>query len=495
MNSRTWHFRLVLALVAIGPALAVASPPTDQCLECHRALGDTPSQLYAHDIHARHGIGCAGCHGGDASSDDPEAAMSARAGFLGKPVGDQVSAVCASCHGDSLRMASYGSRLPVGQPDMLKTSVHGKPSMAGGSRLTECTTCHGAHGIRSVRDPKSPVNPLNVVTTCTRCHADASYMRSYNLTLPVDQLEKYRTSVHGIRNKAGDPKVADCASCHGSHDIRPATDGTSRVNATNVPHTCARCHSDSLTMAPYGIPTGQFAEYARSVHGIALLEKKDAASPACNDCHGNHGATPPGIESISKVCGTCHVLNAELFASSPHKRAFDSRRSPECETCHGNHAIAHATTGMIGTAEGSVCSRCHSSTENSAGFAVADSMRRATDSLEAGIADAQALLLDAEQKGMEVSEAKFKLRDARQARQEARTTMHLFSNSRYEEIVAKGKTIAATVAQEASQQIDEYYYRRWGLGMSTLIIALLAVGVYLTLRRIERRQAAQTASK
>ncbi len=72
---------------------------------------------------------------------------------------------------------------------------------------------------------------------------------------------------------------------------------------------------------------------------LHLLEKGDLSSPSCNDCHGNHGAVPPGVESISKVCGTCHVLNMELFEQSPHKKAFDENDYPECESCHGNHLV------------------------------------------------------------------------------------------------------------------------------------------------------------
>jgi predicted CXXCH cytochrome family protein len=414
--------------------------------------------------------------------------MNPSSGFMGVPKGDRISEVCGTCHSHAERLGAFDSRLPIGQLEMLKAGVHGKSSLKGGERLAECITCHGAHGIVSVRDPRSPVYPLNVITTCTRCHADASYMRAYNLKLPVDQLEKYRTSVHGQRNAQGDSKAAECASCHGSHDIRPAGDVKSRVYATNLPGTCARCHSDTALMAPYKIPTNQYELYAKSVHGVGLLEKHDLSAPACNDCHGNHGATPPGLESISKVCGTCHALNAELFAASPHKTAFDSRKLPECETCHGNHGIVAATELLLGTTAEAVCSRCHTETENPKGFRSARVMRGITDSLEQDIGRAKTLVQDAEQKGMEISEAKFKLRDARQSRLEARTMVHAFNEGRYREVIVKGRTNAETIAAEASQQIDDYYFRRWGLGISTLLIGLLGASLYLWLRKFEAAQ-------
>ena len=92
---------------------------------------------------------------------------------------------------------------------------------------------------------------------------------------------------------------------------------------------------------------------------LLCFKKNDIGAPACNSCHGNHAATPPGVESISKVCGTCHALNAELFSSSPHKKAFDQQNLPECETCHGNHEIIIASDKLLGIAPEAVCSKCH----------------------------------------------------------------------------------------------------------------------------------------
>jgi cytochrome b subunit of formate dehydrogenase len=36
--------------------------------------------------------------------------------------------------------------------------------------------------------------------------------------------------------------VANCASCHGFHDILPASDPLSSVNKANLPQTCGKCH-------------------------------------------------------------------------------------------------------------------------------------------------------------------------------------------------------------------------------------------------------------
>jgi predicted CXXCH cytochrome family protein len=465
-----------------------ASPRPDQCRVCHQALGDRPSSLFKHDVHAGAGVSCSGCHGGDATTDDMGRAMDPKAGFLGVPKGDGISQACAACHANADRMKGFGSSLPTGQFEALKASSHGQKTTAGNARILQCTTCHQAHGIVRVKDPASPVSPINVVKVCSGCHSNAALIRSYNPSLPVDQLEKYRTSVHGIRNAKGDPKAAGCASCHGGHDILPARDVKSRVYALNLPATCARCHGDASYMKEYGIPTDQFARFEKSVHGQALLVKHDLAAPACNDCHGNHGATPPGVESISKVCGTCHALNADLFSASPHKKAFDEMQLPECETCHGNHEIAAPTTSMLGVGEDALCSRCHSSTDLPKGYAAASAMRSLLDSLEHAEAFAKAGVEEAEQKGMEIGEAKFKLRDVRQARLETRTVVHAFNEKQFREVADRGLAEAGAVRHEADLALGEFLFRRVGLGIATLIITLLVVVMFLYIRRIEARQ-------
>lgn len=482
---------IFIVVFSFFPGIAINAAPQDQCFVCHQALGDAPATLFAQDVHRRKGISCAGCHGGDATADDMTVAMDKKTGFIGVPSGNEMSRVCAGCHSDAERMKQFNSTLPTGQFEKLETSVHGKLALSGGERIAQCTTCHGAHGILRVKNPKSPVAPANIVTTCTGCHSNAGYIRSYNPALPVDQLEKYRTSVHGVRNAKGDVKVAECASCHGAHDILPAGDGKSRTYPTNLPNVCAGCHSNAEYMKEYNLPTDQFEAFSRSVHGVALLERNDVNSPACNDCHGNHGATPPGVASISKVCGTCHALNADLFSASRHKKSFDEMGLPECETCHGNHGILSATTELLGTGPEAVCSRCHAQDDQNRGFSVAATMRELADSLEGMEEDSRVLVEEADQKGMDMEEMKFKLREVRQARLEARTTVHTFDEQKFRDVAGKGIAAATVVRGEAVGAIDEYYFRRIGLGIATLIISILAISLFLYIRRIERTRNAE----
>ncbi|MFH0988449.1 MAG: cytochrome c3 family protein [bacterium] len=486
--TRTLCHTLLLVLTVQVCFAQQRTSQRDECFQCHRSLEDKPSALFSTDVHFQKGLGCAACHGGDPTKGDNELAMSKTSGYIGVPKRDAISTMCASCHGDATKMKSYKSSLPTDQWENLKKSVHGKSSTAAKQHVAQCTTCHSVHNISAVKSPASPVHPLNVVQTCSKCHADVALMRTYNPSLPVDQLEKYKTSVHGMKHAKGDAKVAQCASCHGSHDIRSAKDVKSKVYGVNLPETCGNCHSDSRYMKEYGIPTNQLEKFKKSVHGVALLQKKDLGAPACNDCHGNHGAVPPGVQSISNVCGTCHSLNADLFSSSPHKKAFDDKKLPECETCHGNHEIITATNQLLGVTPEAVCSRCHQQTNNVKGYQVAGTMRALIDSLESSTKKANILIENAEQRGMEVSDAAFKLRDARQARLQARTMVHSFSEQKFRDVVQQGLTIAHDVQLEGSEAIDQYYFRRWGLGIASLIITILAVSLYLFIRKIERKQ-------
>ncbi len=463
------------------------SPKVDQCFTCHKDVGGEPAQLFANDVHHEMGISCAGCHGGNSNSDDMDAAMDKKSGFLGVPKGDEISERCAHCHADAKIMKSYGSDLPTNQFENLKNSVHGNLSTNGRERIVQCITCHHAHGIKRITDPKSPVYPLNIPKLCSGCHSNAVYMRAYNPALPVDQYQKYLTSVHGIRNSKGDPKPAQCVSCHGSHDIQPVKDVKSKVYPTKIPYTCAHCHQDKDYMKQYGIPTDQFEQYSKSVHGIALLKNNDLGAPACNSCHGNHGATPPGVTSISEVCGTCHALNAELFSKSPHKEAFDKKNYPECETCHGNHGVVPATKKLLGVSKGAVCIKCHK--DNDKGYLAAEKMRSMVDSLDAAQSEADTLIAEAEQKGMEVSDAKFKLRDVHQAKIEAKTMVHSFNLKKFEDLInQKGFTVTNQVIADAQKAIHDYYFRRIGLAASVLIISILCVGLFLYIKRLDKNK-------
>jgi len=476
----------ILLTVIASPLILFATQ--DQCFTCHNDLGDNASNLFKEDVHYKAGLSCAGCHGGNSNSDDMDVAMNKSQGFSGVPKQNRVSETCAKCHSDASFMKKYNSKISTHQLESLQKSVHGSLATNGKSMIVQCTTCYNAHGIKKVADPRSPVYPTNVPQTCSKCHNNAGYMQTYNPSLTVDQLAKYRTSVHGKLNANGNSKTAQCASCHGSHDILTSKDVRAKTYKLNIPKTCSSCHSNKSYMKEFAIATDQHDKYKNSVHGKAVFEKNDLSAPVCNDCHGNHGATPPGLESISKVCGTCHALNAQLFSSSLHKKVFDENKYPECETCHGNHEIKSATEKLLGVSEDAICSKCHTESKNTKGYFVAKKMRRLIDNLQIADSNAKNSIFLAEQKGMDVEEAKFKLRDIHQSKLEARTIVHSFDEKKFKEVIAKGNTASKQVITEANAAIDQFYFRRYGLLIATLVITILIISIYFYIKRIEKNQ-------
>lgn len=232
MYLRRWLLIGCLALGFVGyPGLA-GSQTQDQCQTCHReVLEDVPSQKYVNDVHFQKGIACAGCHGGDPTQADMDAAMDPKKGYIGIPRGAQVVQVCNACHADASRMAQWASPIDTVQFQRFETSVRGKPDVA------TCVSCHGVHEIRSARDPQSPTYPTQEVLLCARCHADPAYMRKFNPALPTDQLEKYWTSRHGQRLRR-----ATCGSLPVRTVIRPIPSIPRRTpGPASMPSTCPLC--------------------------------------------------------------------------------------------------------------------------------------------------------------------------------------------------------------------------------------------------------------
>lgn len=460
----------------------VFSQTKDECFNCHNgSVEDKPGKLYSTDLHFALGISCAGCHGGNSKSDDFEIAMSKKNGFIGIPSKNKIVDICLNCHLNQTTMKKYGSKKSVKHLEFFKESVHYKQGVA------TCITCHGIHKIKRVNNRQSPVFPTNEVKLCSKCHSDANYMKTYNPELPTDQYDKYLTSIHGIKNAKGDVKAATCSDCHSPHNIFSPKDPRSSVYATNVPKTCSKCHSNAKYMSSYNIPTDQYDKYTKSVHGIQLIQKHDVSAPACNDCHGNHGAIPVGVKSISHICGTCHVLNADLFSQSPHADAFEKKNIPQCEACHSNHLIKHPTDEMLGTATGSVCIKCHKNKDDG-GFLTALYMKSHIDSILIKKQQAIKQLDNAEGKGMDVSDYRYSLKDLKQNLIEARTITHKSSLKDFKQTLKKGSTIVNEALTGANSAIDDYYFRRWGLGGATLIITFLVIILYWRIKRIEKNQ-------
>jgi predicted CXXCH cytochrome family protein len=384
---------------------------------------------------------------------------------------------CLDCH------SALEGELHV-TPEQFAQDIHAQKGFT-------CASCHGGDPTKTDDSAmskaagfKGKIEHAAVPKLCGSCHSDPGFMRQYNPSLRTDQFSQYQTSVHGKRLAAGDAKVAVCTDCHGVHDLRPASDSRSKVHPLNIATTCSRCHADAQYMAAYKIPTNQFAAYKTSVHHEPMVERGDLSAPTCTTCHGNHGATPPGVGSVANVCSTCHVFQAQLFDSSPHKAAFASAGLPGCVTCHSNHGITQPSDAMLGTGAGSVCTNCH--TQGDAGYKVAGDMEQQVSTLGAAITRSDRILNQSESSGMEVSQPRLELDQARDALTKARVSVHTFAAAPVHADVDSGTKITAKTYSEGQAALRERDYRRTGLGMSLVAIVFVVVALKLYIREIEK---------
>jgi predicted CXXCH cytochrome family protein len=386
----------------------------DHCYNCHKEMEVLPDDFHGADIHMQPGLSCAGCHGGDPTQADPDAAMDPTKGFVGVPSRQQIPQFCG------------------------------------------------------------------------KCHSSIDFMRTYRPRMETDQVQQYFTSVHGKRLKKGDNKVAECASCHSAHNILPAEDTRSSVYPTKVPYTCNRCHGDADYMKEYGIPTDQFDKYVNSVHGKMLLEKNDISAPTCNDCHGNHGATPPGVKSISHVCGNCHVNNMDYFTSSPMAKVFQEMDFHACEQCHGDHGVQPTNDNMVGVGDSSVCINCHS--EGDKGYVAAQEIHGYLRTLAGKYDHAQNLLHEVQKKGMEDVDILFTLQQANQDLIHTRTIVHTFQPAKVHEKAEQGIEKTGKAINMAQGELKEYVTRTRGFGVATIFITVLVIALFFKIREMERRK-------
>ena len=224
-------------------------------------------------------LDCNKCHGSDSHGMLP-VSNAASPMFL-----DHQVKVCGECH--KAYLATYGQ------------SVHGTGLSKSGLLATAvCSDCHGAHGIYYAADKRSTLHPSNVAKSCSKCHyflaerlassvhgdkagaghtadraapggtqtrkpscTDCHYGHDPNApnspkfraALPnrcgnchADLADRYRLSLHGELTEFGYLPAAQCADCHGAHDIRRLTDPESHLAGVNRLETCRKCHSNAV---------------------------------------------------------------------------------------------------------------------------------------------------------------------------------------------------------------------------------------------------------
>jgi len=275
-----------------------------KCYECHEEA-DAVYQQSAHGAGALLECGsfvpvCKDCH-------------STHAIF---PSGDKRSttyplnlpSTCSKCHRQGAKASEKCHIAENNMPDNYVMSIHGKGLYEDGLVVTAvCTSCHRHHDIQRASVATSSVNRENVLETCNQCHVGivAKFRKSVHsplvtktdkrLPVCVDchsshtisrvsqkdfrltigeqcgncherHTETYFETYHGRASMLwGGEKTAKCSDCHGSHDIMPASDPSSKINSANIVETCAKCHPNS---------NPSFATYLpHATHGARDKEK------------------------------------------------------------------------------------------------------------------------------------------------------------------------------------------------------------------------------
>ena len=168
--------------------------------------------------------------------------------------GNTEAATCSDCHGghnnqyrgnrDSMlaghNVAKTCGKCHESEQKAYEKSVHGMAALKDVREAPLCITCHGEHNIHSVSSKESDVYKTSISTNCSSCHASERIARKFNF--PLDRLDSYRSSFHGTMDRYGSLQVANCASCHGAHEILPSSNPESTVSAKNLPKTCGKCH-------------------------------------------------------------------------------------------------------------------------------------------------------------------------------------------------------------------------------------------------------------
>ena len=208
------------------------------CLSCHLGRSETRTRTspttgfiaaYESSVHGR---ALAGGNGAAANCVDCHGAHQMRKGFdpAARVHKRHIPETCGACH--------------TGEAAVYAGSVHGEALRAGNLDAPVCTDCHGEHDILDPRDPRSPVAPANVsAQVCSPCHSSVRLAAKYGIR--SDRFRTFSSSYHGLAIRGGDVAVANCASCHGFHDVRRSDDPKSSINKANLATTCGHCHPSS----------------------------------------------------------------------------------------------------------------------------------------------------------------------------------------------------------------------------------------------------------
>jgi len=248
---------------------------------------------------------------------------------------------CLMCHQNPAFWESRedGDRFVV-MRETLEQSVHGRLG---------CVDCHEGLTFPHPED-RAPV-------ACARCHGTPG--------------RQHAQSLHGLAAARRDPLAPNCATCHGTHDVRASADPASPTTVMNIPFLCGECHQEGTEVSErLDIPQGRILEnYSLSIHGAGLFQQGLTVTAVCTSCHTSHFILPHTDdrssihgENVAETCMQCHgrieevhlrFIEGRLWEEEPHK-------IPPCVDCHQPHKIRRVFYDAgVATQD---CLECHGDT-------------------------------------------------------------------------------------------------------------------------------------
>ena len=231
------------------------------CLDCHATGGDMTTMLPKSNPkstinRANIAATCGKCHSdpslmkGSGISSRPFLSYQESVHAQAVARGNTAAAVCTDCHRSHDILPAADARSPIFKFNVPQTcgqchasiaaefsqSVHGQAAARGVSQTPVCTDCHGIHDIMSPQIAGASLR----TNTCAKCHEGVRLTQEFGVA--GERVNSYQNSYHGLARRLGSSVAADCASCHGVHNILPSSDPHSMIAPANLTQTCGQCH-------------------------------------------------------------------------------------------------------------------------------------------------------------------------------------------------------------------------------------------------------------
>ena len=180
----------LLTFLFLGLSRCLVLAESNSCVECHAKIGKSDPSHPAHSfiewqnsIHAKKGINCDACHGGNPSSKDVTLAHKniSRSMDPGSSIYfDKIPDSCGSCH--------------VQELEGFKSSDHYKELNRSG-KGPNCVTCHSSMA-------SHVMTPRELESVCTLCHRRPT--KAYAALL---SLQSSRKAIDQLRNHIQEAKI------------------------------------------------------------------------------------------------------------------------------------------------------------------------------------------------------------------------------------------------------------------------------------------------